>query len=177
MKIFAWLVAVLSGVLGLVGCATKSAPLTTVPRVDLQRYSGDWRVIANVPYFAEKGAVDSIETYRLRKDGKIDNIFTYRKESFDAPQKQVRGVATVVNTETNAEWRVKFLGLLSFPYYIVALDPDYQWTAIAHPSRKYGWILARDTTLPDSTYRKILATLKQQGYREEQFVKVPQPGK
>lgn len=169
------MVAVLSGVLGLVGCATKSPPLTTVSHVDLQRYSGDWRVIANVPYFAEKGAVDCIETYRLRKDGNIDNIFTYRKESFTAPQKQVRAIATVVNKETNAEWRVKFFGLLSFPYYIVALDPDYQWTAIAHPSRKYGWILARDTKLPEATYQKILADLQKQGYREGQFVKVPQP--
>jgi apolipoprotein D and lipocalin family protein len=34
---------------------------------------GDWYVIASIPYFAEKDCVDSIESYALRPDGKIDN--------------------------------------------------------------------------------------------------------
>lgn len=171
-----WLV-LLFGSAGLAGCAVGSrpGPLTTVPHVDLERYSGDWRVIANVPYFAERGCVDSIETYRLRKDGRIDNVFTYRKNSFDAPQKHIRATARVVNKKTNAEWEVKFLGFLNFPYFVVDLDEDYQWTAIAHPSRRYGWILARKPVLPEPTYQAILKRLEKLSYRAGQFEKVPQP--
>ena len=52
------------------GCATQTAPLRTVQHVDLKRYMGDWRVISNIPYFAEKGRVDSVESYALRPDGR-----------------------------------------------------------------------------------------------------------
>jgi apolipoprotein D and lipocalin family protein len=154
-----------------------ATPLRTVRHVDLSRYMGDWRVIANIPYFAEKGCVDSIESYALRPDGKIENWFTYRKKSFDAPQKTIKAQAKVVNTETNAEWQIKFFGLISAKYLVIDLDPNYQWTVVAHPSRDYGWILAREKTLPNSTYEAILDRLAAQGYDPGRFVKVPQvPG-
>lgn len=161
------------------GCAThsdsmKKPPLKTVPYVDLQRYMGDWRVIANVPYFAEKDCVDSIEGYQLRPDGKITNRFTFRKKSFDAPQQQIQAVARVFDKKTNAEWRITFFYVITAKYFITDLDPDYQWAVIAHPSRKYGWVLARGKTLPDATYAAILARLETQGYEASQFVKVPQ---
>lgn len=156
------------------GCATKPA-LRTVSHVDLPRYMGDWRVIANIPYFAERGCVDSVESYELRPDGKIRNWFTYRKESFDAPQKRVGDfTAEVVNKETNAEWRVHFAPLISAGYFIADLDPQYRWVAVGHPSRRYGWIMARERTLPEQTYREILQRLEQQGYDPKAFAKVPQ---
>ena len=43
----------------LAGCTTNSPPLTLEPDVDLGRYAGRWYVIANIPYFAEKGNVAS----------------------------------------------------------------------------------------------------------------------
>ena len=149
-------------------------PLRTVPRVDLPRFMGDWRVIANIPYFAEKGCVDSIESYALRPDGKIENWFTYRKKTLDAPQKTIRAQATVVNPQTNAEWKVKFFGLISAQYFVIDLDANYQWTVIGHPSRNYGWIMAREKTLPNATYEALLDRLAAQGYDPGRFVKVPQ---
>jgi apolipoprotein D and lipocalin family protein len=151
-----------------------NAPLGTVQSVDLPRFMGDWRVIANIPYFAEKGCVDSIESYALRPDGKIDNWFTFRKQSFDAPQKKFTALAWVHDKTTNAEWRVRFFGLITVDYLILELDPEYQWTVIGHPSRKYGWIMARNKTLPDATYEKILQRLSKHGYDPAQFKKVPQ---
>ena len=153
---------------------SPSTPLRSVPRVDLPRFMGDWRVIANIPYFAEKGCVDSIESYALRPDGKIENWFTYRKKSLDAPQKTIRAQATVVNQQTNAEWKVKFFGLISAKYFVIDLDPNYQWTVIGHPSRNYGWIMAREKTLPNATYEALLDRLAAQGYDPGRFVKVPQ---
>lgn len=161
-------------------CATstpRKPPLRTVAHVDLKRYMGDWRVIANIPYWAEKDRVDSIESYGLRPDGKIANWFRSRKGSFTAPQKRVDFVAEVVNHRTNAEWSVHFLPLVSAPYLIIDLDPLYQWTVVGHPSRDYGWIMAREKTLPAATYRAILRRLDVQGYDSRRFAKVPQlPG-
>ncbi len=151
-----------------------AGPLKTVAHVDLARYMGDWRVIANVPYFAERGCVDSIEGYRARSDGRIDNFFTFRKGSFSAPQKQIHAVASVYNHQTNAEWRIRFFGVVNAKYFITDLDPHYRWVVVAHPSRKYGWIMAREKSLPEATYQGILKRLEQQGYSASQFQKVPQ---
>src|SRR3954463_8024524 len=107
------------------GCAAAARnrksrpPLTTVSHLDIPRYMGDWRVIANIPYFAEKGCVDSVESYALRPDGRIDNYFTYRKKSFEAPQKRLKALAWVHDTKTNAEWRVRFFGLIKTDYLIL----------------------------------------------------------
>jgi apolipoprotein D and lipocalin family protein len=160
--------------LGLGGCATSHPPLKTVGHVDLPRYMGDWRVIANIPYFAEKDCVESIESYALRPDGKIANWFRFRKKGFDAPQQRVDFVAQVVDKRTNAEWRVQFAPLISAGYYIIDLDPGYRWTVVGHPSRRYGWIMARSKTMPEATYNDILARLEKQGYKAADFVKVPQ---
>ncbi len=150
-------------------------PLTTVPDVDLARYMGEWRVIAVIPYFAEKNAWDSTESYALRPDGKIDNCFRCRRGSFEAKQKRYNFTAEVVNNETNAEWKVRLLPFLKVPYLIIDLDSDYQWTVVGYPSRRYGWIMARETSLPNETLDGIFARLKAQGYDRARFAMVPQP--
>jgi apolipoprotein D and lipocalin family protein len=172
------LVSLLAAIIAISGCTSMQQPMKTVPHVDLPRYMGDWYVIANIPYFAEKGCVGSIESYALRPDGKIDNWFSCRKKSFDAPMKRkATAVATVKDTITNASWTVRFFKLISVDYMILDLDPNYQWVAVGHPSRNYGWIMSRTKSLPDQTYQHILENLKDQGYDPARFQKVPQaPG-
>ncbi|MFL6547067.1 MAG: lipocalin family protein [Povalibacter sp.] len=158
------------------GCATDPAKaLKPVDQVDIPRYMGDWHVIANIPYFAERDCYDSVESYALRSDGRIDNWFTCRRGSADAPfERQANAVATVTNTQNNAEWAVKFFHLISVDYLVLELDADYRWAVIGHPSRKYGWVVARDKRLDESTYQSILQLIDKQGYDSAKFVKVPQ---
>jgi apolipoprotein D and lipocalin family protein len=157
-----------------VGCAVKE-PLRTVPHVDLPRYMGDWYVIANIPYFAEKDCFDSIESYALRSDGNIDNWFTCRKKSVEAPlERKATALATVKDKDSNAVWRVRFFKVISVKYLVLDLDPNYQWVAVWHPSRRYGWIMSRAKTLPEATYQGIVRRLAGQGYDVAKFQKVPQ---
>jgi apolipoprotein D and lipocalin family protein len=150
-------------------------PLRPVAHVDLPRYMGDWNVIANIPYFAEKDCVDSVESYALRSDGDIDNWFTCRKKSFDAPMKRKANALAVVDDKvSNAVWHVKFFKIFSVKYVILDLDPNYQWVVLGHPSRNYGWVMARAKTLDEATYQSALASLTAQGYDATRFKKVPQ---
>jgi apolipoprotein D and lipocalin family protein len=161
--------------LSLMGCATSKEPLRTVPHVDLPRYMGDWYVIANIPYFAEKNCFDSIESYALRPDGHIANWFTCRKGSFTAPMKRlVNAVGTVKNTDSNAVWGVRFFKVISVQYLIIDLDPQYQWVVVGHPSRRYGWIMSRAKTIDPQTYQGILERLRAQHYDPSKFQLVPQ---
>jgi apolipoprotein D and lipocalin family protein len=157
------------------GCTSMKEPLRPASHVDLGRYMGDWYVIANIPYFAEKDCFDSVESYALRPDGDIDNWFTCRKKSFEAPMKRVASALAVVDDKnSNAVWHVKFFKLISVKYIILAVDPDYQWAVVGHPSRNYGWVLARSKALSDATYRNALESLGAQGYDVSRFKKVPQ---
>jgi apolipoprotein D and lipocalin family protein len=150
-------------------------PLSTVSHVDLPRYMGHWRVIAEIPYFGERDDVDSVESYALLPDGTIYNWFVARKGSFSGPETKVTAHAYVFDKQSNAEWRVKFLsGLLTAPYLIIDLDPDYQWTVVGHPTRNFGWIMARRKTMPEATYQAILKRVATQGYDISRFQKVPQ---
>jgi apolipoprotein D and lipocalin family protein len=158
----------------LIGCTT-SQPLKTVPHVDLPRYMGDWYVIANIPYFGEKNCVGSIESYALRADGDIDNAFSCRKKSLVAPLERVTNARVKVHDKfTNAEWRVRFFKVVSVKYLVLDLDPEYQWVVVGHPSRRYGWVFARNKSLPDDTYQAILQRLAAQGYDTSRFAKVAQ---
>jgi apolipoprotein D and lipocalin family protein len=169
---------IVSGLLVLLiasGCTSMKEPLRPVPHVDLPRYMGDWYVIANIPYFAEKNCVDSIESYALRGDGDIDNWFTCRDKSFDAPMKRKANALAVVDDKaSNAVWHVKFFKVISVKYVILDLDPNYQWVAVGHPSRNYGWVMSRSKTMDDATYEGVLKSLAGQGYDVSRFRKVPQ---
>lgn len=160
----------------LTACSTmpKSQPLQTVDFVDLPRFMGDWYVIANIPYFAERDCVGSVESYRLMPNGKIDTVFTAKKPDFDGKDVKVRTLGIVVNHETNAEWRVQPIWPIRIAYLVIDLSPDYQYTVIGHPSRNYAWILARTPTLSDDTYRAILDRMARQGYDSDRLEKVPQ---
>lgn len=159
----------------LASCSSmKPAPLRTVPHVDLTRYVGDWFVFAHIPYSLEKGKVGTLDRYALRPDGRMDNIFLFRRGSLDAPLEQWKGVAWVHNKATNAEWRVQFVWPLRVPYLIIDLDPDYQWSVIGYPSRKLAWVLSRKPVLDAATYRGILHRMAKQGYDTRLLAKVSQ---
>jgi len=168
-----WVLALLASLS--LGCTSMKPPLKPVSHVDLPRYMGDWYVIANIPYFAEKNCFDSIESYALRPDGKIHNWFRCRKGSFDAPMEQkATAVASVLDPASNAVWSVRFFKIIAVKYEILNLDPNYQWVMVGHPSRRYGWIMARSKTLDEATYQRILQATVAQGYDPAQFHKVPQ---
>ena len=128
----------------------------------------------HIPYWLERDTYDSKDTYRLRPDGKMDNIFSYRKGGFDGPEKVMNGIAWVVDKKSNAEWRVQFLWPIALPYYVLYLDPDYRFMAVGHPSRDYGWVMARDKRMSEADYAAVMAALATQGYDPSRFRKVPQ---
>ena len=70
------------------GSDKKLDKLETVDYVDLEKFMGDWYVIANIPTFIEKGAVNAIESYKLDSKGRVKTTFTFRKDNVDGPQKK-----------------------------------------------------------------------------------------
>ena len=156
------------------GSNRKLAQLETVEYVDLQKFMGDWYVIANIPTFIEKGAVNAIESYRLDSKGRIKTTFTFRKDSVSGTEKRYSPTGFIYNRETNAEWRMQFLWPFRSPFLIIDLDDDYSYTVIGIPSRKYVWIMAREHKMSEGLYNKIISNLEKVGYDITQIKRINQ---
>ena len=77
-----WLIVPIA--LLLIACQTTPMnPITTVKQVDLERFMGDWYVIANLPTFIERDAYNAVESYRLTDEGTVATTFTFRRGCFD----------------------------------------------------------------------------------------------
>ena len=156
------------------GCAGGQPPLATVDYVDLDRFMGDWYVIANIPTFVEKGAHNAVETYELRDDGAIQTTFVFRKDGFDGKRKEYNPVGYVTDTETNAVWGMRFIWPIKADYRIVYLAEDYSQTVIARNKRDYVWVMARTPSIPDADYQQLVGMIGGMGYDVSKIRKVPQ---
>lgn len=160
-------------VLVLTGCST-TAKMDTVDYVDLTRFMGDWYVIANIPTRLEAGAHNAVESYRLADDGTIDTVFTFRKDSFDGREKRYTPRGFIENTETNAEWRMRFVWPFKAEYLIVYLNDDYTHTVVGRSKRDYVWIMSRTPNIEAADYEGILTFLSERGYDTGLIRRVPQ---
>lgn len=161
------------------GCASlpRSAPIQTVPYVDLERFMGDWHVIANIPTFLEKKAFNAVESYRLNGDGTIATTFTFRKGSFDGKKKRYAPKGFVRDSVSNAVWGMRFVWPFKGDFRIVYLNEDYSQTVIGREKRDYVWIMAREPKIPESDFRAILEFLNREGYDISKIQMVPQNGR
>jgi len=167
--------SILGCLLILAGCgAPPKAPLQTVPKVDLERFIGDWYVIANIPTFIEKGAHNAVESYRLQPDGTIATTFTFRAGDFNGPLKRYQPTGFVFDRNSNAVWGMQFIWPVKADFRIAYLNEDYTQTVIGREARDYVWIMARMPQIPDADYQKIVEFLVTQGYDVTQLQKVPQ---
>ena len=155
------------------GCVA-GVPLTTVPHVDLSRFSGTWYVIANIPTFLEKDAYNAVESYRLADDGTIETVFTFRQGGFDGSIKTYRPRGFVRDATTNAEWGMQFLWPFRSEYLITYLADDYSKTVISRNKRDYVWIMARTPRISEAEYQELVALVAAQGYDTSKLQRVPQ---
>ena len=128
------------------GCAPMPAPVTTtVESVDLVRYLGTWYELGSVKQFFSVGLVNTTAEYSLLPSGNVKVVNTGRYFSAAGPQSQVVGSAVPVDS-SNARLNVSFSGSNSATppgnYWIVDLDPDYQWAIVSDATGKSGFILS-----------------------------------
>lgn len=165
-------VVVLALLLG--ACASKGPEMNTVDYVDIDRFMGDWYVIANIPTFLEKGAHNAVESYALNDDGTIGTTFVFRDGSFDGKTKTYTPKGFVIDDGTNARWGMRFIWPIKADYRIVYLDEDYSQTIIARQKRDFIWIMARSPEIPEADYNKLIDFAASIGYDVSKIERVPQ---
>ena len=151
--------------------AGANRPLPVVPAVDLNRYVGQWYEIARLPFRFEKScASDVTARYTLRPDRKIDVLNACKQA--DGKVKESKGTAKLAdNKGPNSKLKVTFFWPFAGDYWILDLDPQYQWSLVGTPDRKYLWILSRSANLEAGIYDQLREKAKSLGFNTAQLIR------
>lgn len=154
--------------------SVQGPPVATVDHVDLERFMGDWYVVANIPTFIEKDACNAVESYRLLDDGRVATTFSFNAGGCDGPRRTYHPVGYVLESTSNAVWGMQFLWPFKADYRVMHLDADYTRTVIGRNQRDYLWIMARTPQIPEQDMQQLLQRVAEQGYDPAKVLPVTQ---
>lgn len=148
----------------------EPTPLQTVPSVDVPRYMGTWHEIAKYPnWFQKKCASSTQATYTLQADGRVQVL--NRCKTDKGEWSEALGAARQIGGPNSPRLKVRFapewltfIPMVWGDYWIIDLDPNYQWVVVSEPKREYLWILSRTPQLPAAIYQELLSKLHDRGF-------------
>lgn len=160
--------------------AAAKKEMEVVMGLDLKRYMGRWYEIASFPSrFQPKNGVNTRATYTLNENGAVHVL---NETWTDGKRGYIEGTAYKANPNSDeAKLKVKFYVPPFLPiipvvgdYWVLYIDQDYTYALIGEPSRKYLWILCRQTHLDDEIYNQLVEKAKEEGYDVSKLHKTPQ---
>ncbi|TRW88042.1 lipocalin family protein [Mycolicibacterium sp. 018/SC-01/001] len=139
---------------------TSAVVLAPPPVVDVNSYLGTWYEVGSVKQFFSIGLVNTKAVYGLDPDDSISVVNSGNYFSDNGPESTITGTALPVDS-TNSKLKVTFFGRPNANppgnYWIVDLDPDYQWAIVTDPTGLSGFLLSRTPVVSDDFYRELLA--------------------
>ena len=156
--------------------AVAQAPVhKPVPVLDLQRYSGTWHQVAHLPMFFQRKCVrDATATYTPLEDGTIEVRNTCVRR--DGERIEAVGVARPVPGAPGSlqvrfapRW-TSWMPLTWAPYWVIAVDPEYDWAMVGGPDRDHLWILSRDPSMDPQRFAGLGEQARALGYPVDQLV-------
>ena len=157
------------------GCAGPSTterlglepPETIDFTVDLDRYDGLWFEVARFDNSFQEDCAATTAEYTQQDDGQIGVLNRCRLGSPSGDLIEANGVARAVDL-SQGKLEVSFFGPFYGDYWILELGDDgagdYRYSVVADPGRDLLWILARDSSLPQTTLDGILERLESQQF-------------
>ncbi|MEM7098823.1 MAG: lipocalin family protein [Pseudomonadota bacterium] len=163
--------AVISLIAATAGCASHS-DFPTIHELDLNKFAGDWYVIANIPTFIETNAFNAIESYSEPVGNRINTQFTFNEGALDGPLKTYTPTA-FVSQQSKGLWGMQFIWPIKAEYRIAYLDPEYQYTIIGRSKLDYVWVMARYPNVSDETYAELIGQVTALGYDTSKIRRIP----
>ena len=160
--------------MSLAACSGTLPPVRSVAHVDLDRFMGDWFVIASKPTFIEQDAYNAVESYARAGDRQIATTFRFNKGAFDGPLKVYQPTGYVTDDPSNAIWGMQFIWPIKADYRVMYLSEDYSRTVIGRNKRDYVWIMARTPVIAEADYQTLVELIADQGYDTSKIRRVPQ---
>lgn len=146
--------------------------LTTVPKVDLKKYSGKWYEIASLPNWFQRGCRCTSATYGIQ-EGYI-SVLNQCRRGDNNKLSSAHGKAWAVPNSNNSKLKVQFFWPFKGDYWILYLTPGYQQVIVGTPNYKYLWILSRSKKIDKKLYSKLVNIAKTKGFDVRRLVKTSQ---
>ena len=130
--------------------------------VDIDRYMGEWYEQARKPQRHQVGCVETKAIYTFDKEKKqvlVHNQCT----SKTGETREAKAFALPGNAKNNV-LKVYFTKWFAGNYWLLDLDPDYQWAVVGEPCKKFAWVLSRQQTVNSEEVVKRLNLLRSKGY-------------
>lgn len=157
--------------------------LEVAPSVDLSRYAGRWYEIARLPNrFQNSCAGDVVAAYSLVEGGQLKVVNQCRQNNGQTTSAE--GEARLAGKSgPNSKLKVRFapvwlswLPMVWGDYWIIDLAPDYSFSVVGTPDRKYLWILSRTPQMDDAIYQRIVKQTAAKGFDVPRLVRTRQSG-
>jgi len=145
------------------------AQLQTVPYVNLTLFEGLWYEWANMPADPEKNCYCSESIYKVLENGTISISNQCRKGNAGQPWEYFYGFATNENTTSNAQWTCKWSLLDDAQYWVMVLDPNYQFALLGSPSRENAYVLSRQNLFDQDIFDNLNSVATAAGFNNQNW--------
>ncbi|GAB3823336.1 lipocalin family protein [Pontibacter rugosus] len=166
--------AALASVLILSNRKKSNAPLATVANVDLDKYAGRWYEIARLPKRFEKGCHCVYAEYQQNPNGYIEVRNACHEGGPEGKLDIAEGKAFPVEGSHNSKLKVQFFWPFKGDYWILELDPAYQYALVGTPDRESLWILSRTPQLDQDIYNRLIYQAEVKGFPVGKLLKTDQ---
>lgn len=157
----------------LASCASIPKGVRAVEGFEPERYLGSWYEIARFDFSFERNLDHTTANYSRNPDGTI-RVENSGYDYVAKKQKNAIGRARLRGSPSVAELEVSFFGPFYSGYNVILLDPDYRYALVSGQSRRYLWILARESSIPEEVKRSYVAEAERLGYQVGDLVWVDQ---
>ena len=140
---------------------------TTSFKVNIRNYMGVWFEIAHLPTQFQKDCACSQAAYTLNTAGYVDveNSCTL----FDGSRTIANAKAYSRNSD-NTKLEVYFQPNTPGNYWILEIDPYYNWVVVGEPCKKMAWIMSRTPGLAKDILAKRVQFLNNLGFETSKFL-------
>lgn len=148
--------------------SAQKKEIPTVPTVDLQKFAGKWYEIGRIPNkFQAKCAGNVSATYTRKPNGDLEaqNDCLGTNGIAISAKGDVKVIDKATHSKLKASWG---------DFWIIDLDPQYQYAAVSDEKGKTLWILGRAPKMSDATYQAILRRVETLGFNPGKVAKTPQ---
>lgn len=140
--------------------------VATVANVDLAAYQGKWYEIALLPNYFERNCRCSTAEYKAEKKFIAVTNRCWRNNQWETATAK----AYPVDHSGNAKLKVQFFWPFRANYWIIYLDPHYQYAMVGNPKRDSLWILARKPQINETQLHTMIMSAALQGFPVDQLV-------
>jgi apolipoprotein D and lipocalin family protein len=152
--------------------AAQSA--TPVSTLDANRFTGSWNEIARFPVRREKQCIGR-EIVLCAVGDKANSLQLVTSCQVKSDQFNARNDKGKFDKRGTGALTLSRLLILHSRYWVLAIDPGYNWVLVGTPNHKSLWILSRLPTIPPDQLAEIKSKARAQGFDISKLIAIPQP--